>query len=477
MKVEDSELENEQNITPEERKNIAHEMEQILASRQRVAPSNKLTMSNSTKLFSFPIYMNIIIFILFLVSVGGVYAYFVIQDTRFLNVHEQTNFSENVLARLIIDEARQAIEEQESKIKSINDQLKEEEKKKFLLGEDFEERTEKFIAEAEKELNVKLEEFHKKLESQNIIPAEIKRRLKEYERILRVKYEEELARYKAKQRQLKEREITQFNVKIENLQQQANDRKLQLQSLEQNLDSERTLLEKQLQQQRELSSQEIVKAQKQITDLKKRNEQRVSALESLTIMYRVALNSLNDGRYDDVRQGIQNFNTALKQSAYKDDKELLRMKNSLVSISRALETIGLLEKQVLQQSQSLDNIDYGQDSQELEEKIVLLEKDLATLNQDSQSKKNVVAAREKELKMLTGRYQSLEGQYKAIKTDVSKNMQVIVNYLMVKKQKGDAKNIASLKTLVDDLVTQDKYYGVLGILLAQALDPSGELQF
>ncbi len=481
MKIEDSELENEQNITKEERISIAQEMEEILAARQKVSAPDKLTISSNTRLFSFPIYVNIVIFTLLILSVSGVYIYFTTQDKRFLNIQENTSFSENVLARLLIDEAQKAIEEQENKIKSINDQLVEEGKKKSLLEKRFDEQVQEFIEEEEKKFNAEIEKYRKKLEIENISSEEIKRRVQAYERELRITQEQTLARYKQEQNEKRQRDLAQFDAKVILLKQQVEDRKLQLQSLEQNINSEKEILEKELQQQREESKQEIVKVQNQITSLKKRNEKRALALESFAVTYRVALNSFNTGKYGDAQNVIQNFNSAVEQSEYKNDKELLRMKNSLFSISRALEAINILEKQVSQQSQVLEDPSYMQNSEEIQamltsgkEKIESLEQELANLNEDSQSER---AANEKKLKTLIDRYDSLENKYKAIQTNGNKNMQVIINYLMLKKQNADTTSIASLKAFVDDLVVQDKYYGVLGVLLAQALDPSGELQF
>ncbi len=250
------------------------------------------------------------------------------------------------------------------------------------------------------------------------------------------------------------------------------------------MNSEKAVLQQQIEQQREASSQEIAKAQKQIAQLKKRNEQRSSAVQSITIMYKALLNSFNGGKYDDARSSLQNVNLAIEKSIYKNDSEFVSMKSSLVSISNALETIDLLQKQVSQQSQAFKNVGSTEESKELKamletekEKIALLEKEIADLSKDSESTKKLFAAREKELKNLNSRYTRLENQYKSIQTEVNKNMQIIVNYLMLKKQSADESSVASLKALVDGLVKKDKYYGVIGVLLAQDLDPSGQLQF
>ncbi len=203
-------------------------MEEILASRQQVASSDKLTVSSNTKFFSFPIYVNIIIFVFLLGSVGGVYAYFAIGDRQFLNSQDTTNFSENVLARLLIDEAQKAIEEQEGKIDAINQQLEEERERQALLTQQFDERVQSFVAQAKKELNSKLDEFRRKLEGQNISAAEIERRLKEYEGQLRRKQAQELDRYKKEQENQRERELERFNASVKVLKQQIEDRQSQL---------------------------------------------------------------------------------------------------------------------------------------------------------------------------------------------------------------------------------------------------------
>lgn len=489
---DDASLENERYITQKERETIEQDMEQMLTVLNRhdaESMTKKLTLKSASKRFTFGAFVVVGITLFFLVSSGGAYLFVRAKSAALIKNQNTVNFAENILARLVIQDAQTAIQQNETEIKRITDQLDAQRQQQLEVERslsDLQSYGNRLRAENDQEVA----QLESQLRNQQVASSELQRQVERRRAELELRMNEQLKIYQDEQ----QRQLDAINSNIQVLQSQVNEKQNQVSTLQQSLQQQTADLEEQLRQQKESASAELSAANRRLEELRQNQQARAAAVSNITTAYGAALSAVNSGKYEAAGPIINNANSQISASPYKNDPEVLRIQESLSTLSDVVAEITALQASIQKSvASAADNrVDTAQKLSEYEaraaenqrQKTALeqalsaektraaaLQAQLDTLNKQTASQRSQSTAQTQDLQ---ARYTALQKRYDELYAQGQRNMQLIVNYLFLKK---DGSNTNSIKPLVDNLVKQDRYYSVIGSVIARAIDPSGQLQF
>lgn len=489
---DDASLENERYITQKERETIEQDMEQMLTVLNRHdadSMTKKLALKSASKRFTFGAVVVVGITLFFLISSVGAYLFVRAKSAALIKNQNNVNFAENILARLVIQDAQTAIKQNESEIKRITDQLDAQRQQQIQVQQSLND-LQSYGNQLRAENDQEVAQLEAQLRNQQVASSELQRQVERRRAELELRLNEQLQIYQAEQR----RQLDAINSNIQVLQSQVDEKQNQVSTLQQSLQQETAALEEQLRQQRESASAELSAANRRLEELRQNQQARAAAVSNITTAYGAALTAVNSGQYEEAGPIIRNATSQISESPYKNDPEVLRIQESLNTLSGLVSEITVLQSSIEKSvASATDNrVETAKKLSEYEARAAENQRQKTALEQALNAEQTRTAALQAQLDTLNrqtaaqrsrstsqtqdlqARYTALQQRYDELYNEGQRNMQLIVNYLFLKR---DGSNTNSIKPLVDNLVKQDRYYSVIGSVIARAIDPTGQLQF
>lgn len=301
-----------ENLTEEEREEIFSQINEAAAGTRMETRKDLPDFTPSKRGSVFPIVVNLLAV---LIIAGAVYyadRYFSRQEEQ-LNVQADAYLSaEGKILEELKRETERKLNEKESEIEGIRQNLQQIEEERESLAQNMEQRIEEREQQLRAELQRAMEEERSRLEARGMGDEELQRQLEQFQESRREKLEAAIAEYRSEMRQeleQKQQELAEAEATAERILQEANRERQEL--LEESRQREAEL-RTEFEEERERLTAQTSRAQEELEQLseQRRNEQLI--LDQISSMYLDIKRSLQNGnsqqaieRIDELRELIE----------------------------------------------------------------------------------------------------------------------------------------------------------------------------